>query len=394
MVSENRRCFQILSVTEPESASTQGIPPRAGSDNIAASCGRGRAVNSESVARCVGHMSRKMPLILLLASNMAGAQPAPAPVVVEQVVIASALDHLALTGTATARRTSSISPYSEGLVIDMRVDVGDMVAEGQVLARLDGVIAGHELTRAGAALDEARAELSDAIRRRDEAARVHADNLIAASTYESAVADADIQQAVVARLEAEFARQQEIVRRYTVRAPFAGVIAQKFAEVGQWVQRSQALFELVDAEVLRVDVPVPQAYFASVGVGTPATVRFDAQAGKPIEAVVTTRVPIGDPAARTFVARLEIDNSKGEFAPGMSVRVALRPGDEQWGPPCTCRATPCSACRMAAIDYGWYKAAMMRPQPGRPRSRSSALAAASRSSIRALARARSSLATA
>ena len=125
-------------------------------------------------------MSRKMPLILLLASNMAGAQPAPAPVVVEQVVIASALDHLALTGTATARRTSSISPYSEGLVIDMRVDVGDMVAEGQVLARLDGVIAGHELTRAGAALDEARAELSDAIRRRDEAARVHADNLIAA----------------------------------------------------------------------------------------------------------------------------------------------------------------------------------------------------------------------
>ncbi len=47
--------------------------------------------------------------------------------------------------------------------------------------------------------------------------------------------------------------------------------------------------------------------------------------------MVTTRVPIGDPAARTFVARLEIDNSDGEFAPGMSVRVALRPGDEQWG---------------------------------------------------------------
>ncbi|MGB5622030.1 MAG: efflux RND transporter periplasmic adaptor subunit [Gammaproteobacteria bacterium] len=276
-------------------------------------------------------MSKKMPLILLFASAMAGAQPAPEPVVVEQVVLASALDQLTLTGTATARRTSSISPYSEGLVVDMRVDVGDMVAEGQVLARLDGVIAGHELTRAGAALDEARAELRDAIRRRDEAARVHADNLIAASTYESAVAAADIQTAVVTRLEAEYARQQEIVRRYQVRAPFAGVIARKFAEVGQWVQRSQALFELVDAEVLRVDVPVPQAYFSSVGAGTPATVRFDAQADKSIDAVVTTRVPISDPAARTFIARLEIDNGDGEFAPGMSVRVTLRPGDEQWG---------------------------------------------------------------
>lgn len=276
-------------------------------------------------------MSRRSPLILLLAWSMAGAQPAPAPVVVEPVVLASALDQLALTGTATARRTSSISPYSEGLVIDMRADVGDVVAQGQILARLDGVIAGHELIRAGAALDEARAELRDAIRRRDEAARIHADNLIAASAYESAVAEAEIQQAVVARLEAEHARQKELVRRYEVRAPFAGVIARKFAEVGQWVQRSQALFELVDAEVLRVDVPVPQAYFASVRAGTPAVLRFDAQAGEPIDAVVTTRVPISDPAARTFIARLEVDNSDGEFAPGMSVRVTLRPGDEQWG---------------------------------------------------------------
>ena len=133
MVSENRRCFQILSVTEPESASTQGIPPRAGSDNIAASCGRGRAVNSESVERCVGQMSRRMPLILLLAWNLAGAQPAPAPVVVEQVVLASALDQLALTGTATARRTSSISPYSEGLVIDMRVE--DCVGEVRLVEK-------------------------------------------------------------------------------------------------------------------------------------------------------------------------------------------------------------------------------------------------------------------
>lgn len=268
---------------------------------------------------------------MLVACSAASAQTAPAPVVVEPVVIASALDQLSLTGTATARRTSMISPYSDGLVVEMRSDVGDVVAAGQVLARLDGVIAGHELAESAAALDEARAELRDAIRRRDEAARVHADNLIAASTYESAVAEADIRQAAVARLEAEYARQQEIVRRYDVRAPYAGVIARKFAEIGQWVQRSEALFELVDAAVLRVDVPVPQVYFGSVDAGTPATVRFDGLAAEPISTEISTRVPVSDPAARTFVARLEIDNSDGEFAPGMSVRVSLRPGEDQWG---------------------------------------------------------------
>jgi RND family efflux transporter MFP subunit len=276
-------------------------------------------------------MPRTLSLIMLAAFSAASAQTAPAPVVVEPVVIASALDQLSLTGTATARRTSMISPYSDGLVVEMRSDVGDVVVAGQVLARLDGVIARHELAESAAALDEARAELRDAIRRRDEAARVHADNLIAASTYESAVAEADIRQAAVARLEAEHARQQEIVRRYEVRAPFAGVIARKFAEIGQWVQRSEALFELVDAAVLRVDVPVPQVYFGSVNAGTPATVRFDGLASEPINTEISTRVPVSDPAARTFVARLEIDNSDGEFAPGMSVRVSLRPGDEQWG---------------------------------------------------------------
>ncbi|MGD8976541.1 MAG: efflux RND transporter periplasmic adaptor subunit [Gammaproteobacteria bacterium] len=272
-----------------------------------------------------------MSLILLAAWSAVHAQPAPAPVVVEPVVIASAMDQLSLTGTATARRTSSISPYSEGLVVEMRVDVGDVVSTGDVLARLDGVIARHELAESAAALEEARAELRDAIRRRDEAARVHADNLIAASTYESAVAEADIRKAAVTRMEAEHARQKEIVRRYDVGAPFAGVIASKFAEVGQWVQRGEALFELVDAAVLRVDVPVPQVYFPSVRAGTPATVRFDGLAAEPIDAVIKTRVPVSDPAARTFIARLEIDNSAGEFTPGMSVRVTLRPGDEQWG---------------------------------------------------------------
>ncbi len=276
-------------------------------------------------------MSRKMSLIMLAAFSAVGAQPAPAPVVVEPAIMASALDQISLTGTATARRTSMISPYSEGLVVEMRVDLGDVVTAGQVLARLDGVIARHELAESAAALEEARAELRDAIRRRDEAARVHADNLIAASTYESAVAEADIRQAAVARLEAEHARQQEIVRRYDVRAPFAGVIARKFAEIGQWVQRSEALFELVDAAVLRVDVPVPQVYFGSVDAGTPATVRFDGLDLEPISTRIRTRVPVSDPAARTFVARLEIDNRDGAFAPGMSVRVSLRPGDEQWG---------------------------------------------------------------
>lgn len=257
----------------------------------------------------------------------AAAQEAPIPVVVARASMAPLMEELSLTGSATARRTSSISSESDGLVAEIRADDGDYVEEGQILARLDSVVAEHELAIAAAALAEGQAELRDALRRRDEAAKVHAENLIAASAYESAVAEADIARAAVSRLQAELDRREEIVKRHTIRAPFKGVIARKSAEVGQWVRRGDAVFRLVDAEVLRIDVPVPQSRFGRVVQGTPAGVRFDAAPELRIEAAVTTVVPISDPAARTFLARIEVDNADHRFTPGMSARIVLRPGD-------------------------------------------------------------------
>ncbi len=240
--------------------------------------------------------------------------------------LAPVADQLVLSGTATARRISLISPATEGLVENTLVDAGDHVNAGQVLARLDQVIASHELATAEAALAEGVARLRDAERRRDEAAQVHAKNLIAETTYESAVAEASILEASVRKLKAEYERQREIVDRHTVRAPFPGVVARKLAEVGQWVQRGDALFDLVDTDVLRVDVPVPQNYYSLMTAGTPASVRFDAVPNEPIDTTVSTRVTVGDPAARTFLVRIEIDNRQLRFAPGMSARVVLRPG--------------------------------------------------------------------
>jgi RND family efflux transporter MFP subunit len=224
-----------------------------------------------------------------------------------------------------------LSPLTDGLVAEVMVDVGDHVATGQVIARFDDVIARHELATARAALAEGEARLADAERRRDEAAEVHARNLIAESAYESAVAEAGILAADVSRLQAEFDRQREIVARHTLRAPFPGIIAQKIAETGQWVQRGDALFHLVDTDVLRVDVSVPQGYFSALQAGTPATIRFDADPDNVIDTSVTTRVAVGDAAARTSLARIEVENADLRYAPGMSARVVLKPGSAAGG---------------------------------------------------------------
>jgi RND family efflux transporter MFP subunit len=268
---------------------------------------------------------------LLAIAFPASGQQAGAPVVVAEVERAPAADELVLSGTATARRNSLVSPPTDGLVTEVLVDVGDRVKKGQPVVRLDKVIAEHELATARAALDEGLARLADAERKRDEAAKVHARALIADTVYESAVAEASIQAAAVERLRAEYERRRELLDRHTVRAPFAGIVARKMAEAGQWTQRSEALLEIVDTEVLRVDVAVPQDYFAEVRPGTPASLRFDAMPDEPIDSSVTTRVAVGDPAARTFLARIELANPGLRFTPGMSARVALRPGGQDGG---------------------------------------------------------------
>ncbi len=264
------------------------------------------------------------PALLVVA--VASAQEPAAPVVVGRAELAPVAQRLVLSGSATARRVSLISPLSDGLVAQMLVDVGDRVAAGQVMAKMDAVLAKHELATAEAALAEGLAQLRDAERRRDEAAEVHAEALIADTVFESALAEVDIQRAAVQRLRAEYDRRREILDRHTVRAPYAGIVARKLAEAGQWVQRSEALFELVDSDVLRVDVPVPQNRYAEVVAGTPATVRFDALPGILVETAVATRLAVGDPAARTFLARIEIANPEQAFAPGMSAQVTLNSG--------------------------------------------------------------------
>jgi RND family efflux transporter MFP subunit len=267
--------------------------------------------------------------VACIAFLAAGQLQSQALVVVARAQRAPVAEQLNLTGTAVARRVSRLSPKVDALVAEVLIDDGDAVEAGQMLLRMDAVIANVELNSAAAALEEAKAQLKNARRRRDESAELAGQNLVAESVYAGTIAEVEIRAAAVKRLEADLARQQEIVSRHTVTAPFAGVIAEKLVEVGQWVQRGTPVLELVEIDVLRIEVPIPQAYFQRVQVGTPVKVRFDASPGQVQEAAVSFRIPVSDPTARTFPVRIELDNRSGQQAPGMSARVAFLLGDSK-----------------------------------------------------------------
>ncbi|MEM7017409.1 MAG: efflux RND transporter periplasmic adaptor subunit [Pseudomonadota bacterium] len=247
-----------------------------------------------------------------------------APVSVVQVASASVHEEIPLTGSVNARRTSMISPKVAGLIAEVLIDDGYDVKTGEPLFRLDSVIADISVARARAELAEADARLKDAKRQRDEAQELVAKKHIPASNYESALAQVEISAAAVQRLSAELNRQEELLRRHTVYAPFDGVIAKKLVEVGQWVQTGTAVTELVELDVLRIEVPVPQFYFSKVQPDMPVSIQYDALPGQIFEGKVSMKIAVGQTSARTFPVRIDIDNKARIIAPGMSARVRLQ----------------------------------------------------------------------
>lgn len=235
------------------------------------------------------------------------------------------VEELLLTGTLTSPQTAELSPEVEGRVAAIAVDAGDPVKAGATLLALDDELAQLELAQAKAAEEEAISELEDARRRlsevRDLAKR---EGIVAETEVRARQSEVRSDAAVVERRRAERAYRAAVLRRHTLAAPFDGVIARRLADLGEWVGPDDPVLELIAIDILRLDLQVPQGYFGRLSGQTPVSLQLEALPGERLEAMVTEVVPITDPTARTFLARVQLTNEDGRLTPGMSARASVR----------------------------------------------------------------------
>lgn len=262
----------------------------------------------------------------MLAAFPAAAQETPAVTVVNPVPLERGpLQHF--TGSLTSERHAALSPRVSGLVSRVLVDAGDRVAQGAVLLELDSTLAQLELQRAEAAMDEALTRLDEAQRVRDEGEALGSN--IPMTVRLGRAADVVVQAAALARIEAERRIQAEIVARHRLVAPFDGVVSRKRAEAGEWVETGTPVLELLATDRLRLDIQVPQEHFSAVAPGAPVTVTLDSAPGRAFAGQVAAKVPLSDPAVRTFLVRVLIDNPSGDMVAGMSAGAAFRLSGER-----------------------------------------------------------------
>ena len=261
--------------------------------------------------------------VVLLFASSSSSQTGGVPVSIAQVERAPVHDDIPLSGTVVERRFVRMSPRVAGYIRRVLVDAGDEVEAGDVIVELDDKLAAIELETVKLALEEEKIRYDESVRLRDEAMQLVSKNHIAGSEVASAQAQVAIYGSGVERLTNQLRRERELLNQHTVTAPFAGVVAAKLVEIGQWVETSTALVELSEIAHLRVEASVPQAYFTAVKVGTPVKLQIDALPEQELNAVVSTVIPVGSSVARTFPIRIDINNKKRLLAPGMSAQVRL-----------------------------------------------------------------------
>ena len=269
-------------------------------------------------------MLRFLILTASLAANAALALDAP-PVNVDEAQERPIVRTVRVNGTVTSPNAAMLSPSVGGLVARFNVDAGDRVNAGDVLVQLDAELQTLELRRREAELRQAEAALADSRRRLDEAERVRSSNAIAESEIESRRATADRDAAALAAAQAAVQQQRSIVGRLSVKAPFAGVISQRLAAVGEWVSPGNALVELIETDNLRFDFRVPQEYYEDISLQTAVDLASDAAPGFRADGRIIAVVPVKDAGSRTFLVRVEANGgSHPAITPGMSARGTLK----------------------------------------------------------------------
>ncbi len=133
----------------------------------------------------------------------------------------------------------------------------------------------------------------------------------------------EVKRAVASHLEARSKLQRSVIDRHRLVSPYDGVISRCLADAGEWVQTGTPVADLVALDNPRLDVQVPQEYFAALGGESGVTVRIDAFPGREFKGRVAATVPVKDPVARTFLTRIEWDDAGVNAGPGMSGRAVF-----------------------------------------------------------------------
>jgi len=259
---------------------------------------------------------------VLLGCEQPAPPPAEATLIRALAVQTTQFDRTsALTGEIQARHESNLGFRVGGKVIERLVDVGKTVAEGDLLARLDGQDQENALKAAQSEVAAAQAFVEQSRTQEERQRKLLADGYTTRTQYDNAQRRYTQAQADLSSAEAKLRTAQDTLSYTELRADRAGIITAKGAEPGQVVASGQMVVQLADPNEREAVFQVPGAGLRLEGGAEmpPVEVRLVGNQDLVSEGTIREVSPGVDPVTRTYTVKVALTDPPAAFLLGSSV---------------------------------------------------------------------------
>ncbi len=236
------------------------------------------------------------------------------------------VDSFVLPGNVTAFTDSPIYARTSGYLTKWYFDIGAKVKKGALLAEISTPELDQQLSQARSDLTTAEANANNARIQADRYTGLVKTNAVSQQDTDTFVNQAAATAAAVHSAQANVQRMTELQSFEKVYAPFDGVVTARTIDIGQLIDQGAAkeLFHMQAIQTLRVYTSLPQIYSQSVKRGMKVDLSFPEHVGKTYQGTLVRTADAIDPASRTLLVEIDVDNRADDLLPGSLAQVHFK----------------------------------------------------------------------
>lgn len=221
-------------------------------------------------------------------------------------------------GTVVSRDDAKIAAEVDGRLIEV-LEIGTSVRKEGPLARIDDRELLLALAESEAVLIRERTGLSFADQELERLRTLVEKGLISSSQLDQAQSTRDAARAEQQAAQAKLDLINDRIKRTTIRAPFDGVVTQRYRRVGEHVESGEEVLRLVNPTAVEVQVRISANNLPFTPIGTPVSI--NGRSSTRVASAIKSVVPVGDDVSRLYDVRLHLKDTA--WPAGTTVRVAI-----------------------------------------------------------------------
>jgi membrane fusion protein, multidrug efflux system len=221
------------------------------------------------------------------------------------------------TGDVRAQRDIRLLSQVAERIVEFSVDRGDAVRTNQVMAIVENSLLARSVDQAEAGLASARATLSNLESEHRRSLRLLEEEAISSQQFESVKTQYENAQAAVQQAEAALAQSRTQYNNSYIRAPFTGIVSNRYVELGDMVTPGTPVFGLIHTDTMRVMANVGEREFGIIELGQEARLRVATYPDRFFRGRVAKKTPILDPVTRLSMVEAHFPNDDHLLIAGM-----------------------------------------------------------------------------